>query len=407
MDLLESQDVVTVDVKPLQDIVVKGTHVRKSGSNGRQLKQRRCQMNKTFSYKSEVINEDSDEDCVEKKTTSDSTRKKRSKNRTLSCDYTDCNKRLKPKPKRNGDLIGSDDPLKLFHCDYADCDMKFATKKQLKGHRNRHWREANRGFNDKYYDHVTRLFICNVGDCQKTYKSVNRFKYHLEAHTSDQTFTCDYPDCNKQFNTKQYLTEHYVRHKERKIKCHYIGCDFKARTPADLSVHLTKHSSARPFVCEIPGCSKAFKAAYSLKVHTIVHNKEPVHKCKVGSCDETFFRIYDLYKHRVNEHNFKPYKRPNPYVRKGEPLPCDWPGCDFVTNRAEKLKLHKYRHTGDMPYVCDWPECGKKFPIRKHLTDHKNIHNNYKPYACHWPGCAYRCNSGPNIYKHVKQVHNK
>jgi uncharacterized Zn-finger protein len=62
----------------------------------------------------------------------------------------------------------------------------------------------------------------------------------------------------------------------------------------------------------------------------------------------------------------------------------------FFQVYRNKLKSHKWRHTGDKPFKCSWPSCEWTFRQAHHLKTHMLKHSGEKPFGCDWPGCERR-----------------
>jgi len=61
-------------------------------------------------------------------------------------------------------------------------------------------------------------------------------KDHMQTHENIYRFYCEYPDCDKRYNTR-----------------------------SNLEVHMRKHAGTKPFVCEL--CQKKFISKWNMSKH--------------------------------------------------------------------------------------------------------------------------------------------
>ena len=49
------------------------------------------------------------------------------------------------------------------------------------------------------------LYICDIPSCGKTFSSYSSYHKHKQTHDQSITYTCNYPNCNKVYKTRQVL----------------------------------------------------------------------------------------------------------------------------------------------------------------------------------------------------------
>ncbi|XP_054154169.1 uncharacterized protein LOC128952753 [Oppia nitens] len=68
---------------------------------------------------------------------------------------------------------------------------------------------------------ISRPFICNYDNCNKTYKRKKHLRQHMNCvHTTGQRFDCKYNECNKSFANKHSKRMHERRFHENRRQNH-------------------------------------------------------------------------------------------------------------------------------------------------------------------------------------------
>ncbi|XP_071626323.1 uncharacterized protein [Temnothorax longispinosus] len=85
---------------------------------------------------------------------------------------------------------------------------------------------------------------------------------------------------------------------------------------------------------------------------------------------------------------------------------CDYPDCNAVFLRPNRLERHIRSHTGEKPYKCSHPECTKSYTNSSHLKRHLETHNAVKKvYTC--TECSMGMRSLQGYKRHYKQTHSE
>ncbi|XP_069751098.1 histone H4 transcription factor isoform X2 [Narcine bancroftii] len=114
------------------------------------------------------------------------------------------------------------------------------------------------------------------------------------------------PFCDMTCPAPSALRNHIkFRHSDEKpFRCEY--CEYSCKNLVDLRKHLDTHSEDPTYRCEFAGCTFSARSQYSIKTHyRKVHegDLEPRYKCHV--CDKCFTRGNNLTVHLRKKHQFK------------------------------------------------------------------------------------------------------
>ncbi|KAM9364387.1 zinc finger protein ZXDC [Pholidichthys leucotaenia] len=87
----------------------------------------------------------------------------------------------------------------------------------------------------------------------------------------------------------------------------------------------------------------------------------------------------------------------------GATFRCPEPGCSYVFDMRQKLKVHLLNHAEDpRPYQCTVEGCGWAFATSYKLKRHLQSHDKQRPHTCQFEGCGRRFTTIYNLKAHVK-----
>ncbi|KAI8740895.1 zinc finger protein Xfin [Biomphalaria glabrata] len=220
-------------------------------------------------------------------------------------------------------------------------------------------------------------------------KDVEMMKPLLNKDGSVTLYQCE--ECNKVFNKKQTLRQHFITHTNR-FACPY--CDARCKSKGDLRTHIQTHTKEKPFHCDI--CNTDYTRESILRKHmkTQTHiracyerdnmlrlqSKEPPNTCEkevdqfvpsqtkvrlegfsCRHCKKVVF-CKSEYKKHVKSHSFK-------HV-------CNI--CQKGCINALLLKIHKRSHTKNNLLSCK--VCSRTFAnlyrLKEHVKTHKSLNIN-------------------------------
>lgn len=310
------------------------------------------------------------------------------------------------------------------------------------------------GIKDNVSDMSPSLYSCQWDKCSKKVSLSNFLQHIIDSHieqeyadeakrhtnNSNQSFQCEWNDCNYMNNDINSLIDHMNTHipSENFLKNENIQIltpnstvksnDSSPLTPSlgyeqlvknvmdgESSTNITNPMSSKAsmddtvnqeYVCcwqvdvDLKGnpvpCNKVHKSTGDLHNH-IVNDHIGLGKSKY-TCDwigcerhngKCFPQRQKLKRHIHIHTNYKPCK-------------CDICGACFAVDTM--LQQHLRTHSGEKPFCCTI--CGKRFATGSSLSIHNRVHTGEKPLVCKWPGCGKRFSESSNMTKHMR-VHLK
>ena len=111
--------------------------------------------------------------------------------------------------------------------------------------------------------------------------------------------------------------------------------------------------------------------------------------CSVLGCGASFTRAQSLKRHACKHTGEKPYR-------------CTFEGCDAAFAESGKLTSHMRTHTGEKPYRCTFEGCDAAFAKSGGLSTHIRTHTGEKPYRCTFEGCDAAFAQSGELTKHMR-----
>ncbi|KAG8036270.1 hypothetical protein G9C98_004850 [Cotesia typhae] len=214
----------------------------------------------------------------------------------------------------------------------------------------------------------------------------------INEHNDCDNTTDEYNDRGNtinEHNDRGYISEFLKNYNqvkkqvisENKIKKHFKKCpecDFV--TMWNLSRHMARHSSYRPYKCS--HCNYSSKTKCTLKIHILTHSDEKNFKCSVCPYRSKFLSC--LQRHIRIHTDFRPYK-------------CSQ--CLYASAYLDNLKRHSFTHTGIRPFKCS--ACSFSSITSQGLRVHLRTHNTIKSFKC--TQCLYATTTKYNLIRHTRR----
>jgi len=216
-----------------------------------------------------------------------------------------------------------DHDVEVFMC--PECDKKFDIKTSLNEHRFKahHILTVNKDIclfcdaifftKESFRNHVLSKhrgpWQCD--SCEEKLFSVNELKQHILDHT-DTNLTCDWPNCNIIFPTRNELKTHLSTHKtEEFYTCPKYLCNFFFCTVQGFDNHLESHKHEESYDCN--KCNKKYYNMRQFECHIEAgHMQDPKPyefasevnmDCPVDNCNRSFVQEKWLLKHLKTHNN--------------------------------------------------------------------------------------------------------
>jgi hypothetical protein len=121
--------------------------------------------------------------------------------------------------------VDPEDKFASYIC--PDCNQSFPNKRCLKHHQ---------------LLHQERNFICDFPDCQRAYQTLSHLQSHQKWHTNAKSLECPYADCGKTYSKQQGLKIHIAtKHQNYRKKCPIEFCTYETGLYQDMRGHVKRH----------------------------------------------------------------------------------------------------------------------------------------------------------------------
>lgn len=211
--------------------------------------------------------------------------------------------------------------------------------------------------------------------CGKKFISQSHKRNHMKTHASPGLADVALPAypcivCDKKFSMNKSRRAHEQEVHFPQNACYIEGCTWTCAVPRDKRWSTFRSTLAHHLVSS----------------HGLVSDRLLPHRCK--SCTSSFETASALKEHIVERH-----ERP-------ESAKC--PHCPYVTNKTQKLYIHKVAYHSTKSYECN--QCSFSCKWEASLYRHKQtIHLGKKNHKC--PVCGMKFTQGCSVSRHMKKAH--
>lgn len=314
-------------------------------------------------------------------------------------------------------------PMAAFKCTWIECDKVFKTKSAFSNHVKSHYGK----------------YTCNWPGCVFGTNSNPIFRRHLACHRRElmhQTSRVDPSFHSFSFESESMnlsstqnenensnlepmviIDESFGSDTDNKsplhsdskriFQCLYPNCGYITHKRPLFRVHQLKHSDIRKHHCMWPSCGKSFKAKSTLNRHVARHRDssagfEPRPFSMNRQFNSSPSMPISLTQPSTSRNNHS--EQMNGYHKKSnQEFKCDWPGCNYQTDKLYVILRHKAVHSGLAQFKC--PNCSKEFGTSSALSNHMITHNTERPFKCDYPGCRYETFRKSVLERHHLRAH--
>ena len=237
-----------------------------------------------------------------------------------------------------------------FKCLFDKCRTEFTYRHDLRSH---------------YIDHDINEFMCPECDIQfdiKTSLNEHRFKaHHILTVNKDMC-----PFCDALFFTKESFRNHVLAKHRGPWKCD--SCDEKFFTMNEFKQHRLDHIDTN-LTCDWPNCNIIFSSRDLLKAHLSTHETEEFYTCPKYLCNFFFCTIQGFERHlkvHENEDSFDCLKCNKKYynMRQFE--------CHIEAGHMQNPKAYEF--ASEVNLDCPVENCKRSFVQEKWLLKHFKTH---------------------------------
>ena len=227
-----------------------------------------------------------------------------------------------------------------YECTFNECHTVFKTRNQLQKHESDHCKgqlkhkslystESTSVEDDDTEviecEDYERPYACDWEGCDKRFKDKhNLVRHRISSHEKTEKFQCTFPDCNKVFYSRDYLSNHIWTHKNKGLN---INNDSESNKKQEVNKKKKKY---REYKCDWVGCDAVLHHSDSINIHIAKHQGK---------------------------------------------VACQVDGCNYVAGSKRYLRRHQISHSNDRPFQCE--HCSKRFKSKLAMTLHiRNVHLN-------------------------------
>ncbi|CAG2174743.1 unnamed protein product, partial [Oppiella nova] len=248
--------------------------------------------------------------------------------------------------------------------------------------------------NYKNIDKLGPYYPCLWSNCQYIGDSKSLLTRHRDLHSNDKSFKCDFNNCLKRFQTKDYLRKHKTSvHSEANhyFQCFWPKCQYKTPFEHCLDDHQSTHTNSKQFKCDFKNCKQICSQKSNLTTHMNSVDLNVKFICNSSECHKQFASKDRLLKHKrcvhLKEKGFK----------------CNEENCGKSFTRSSHLNEHKRIHTGEKPFICEWIDCNQTFTQLSNYYSHKRIvHLHEKSFTCDVEDCGKKFSQKPHLIAHKR-----
>lgn len=212
------------------------------------------------------------------------------------------------------------------------------------------------------------LIVCH--ECGSTFKNKSHLRRHIQRKHRKEDYKLECDVCGAKFLLNYDLKRHMVKHSTaRDFSCDQ--CEQKFKTSLSLknhqkTLHESENKQLKSFSCHL--CDRSYVHQRHLLYHLRKHTGDSRHRCDICVPEKLFFYSDAVKWHRIRHHD--------------EPAPFSCTICDKKFIHEKSHTSHEKEHqpgTGSLSVTC--PICNKSVSEKRHLKRHIRSHGG-KEFVC-------------------------
>lgn len=277
-------------------------------------------------------------------------------------------------------IIAGPNIIEGIECDFMGCYQRFMNLHLLQEHRKlfHHFNQPKkpkiRIERNPRKQPTKKQFKCTKCD-YKTNIQWNFICHEKSMHENRETLKCWHETCEKTFNSKADLLNHYlVNHEsvtsvtsERSFCCYHENCSYETSFKYYLNKHLEVVHNENGKIMEMKGRIQEIvrnkqSNQQTIRMRNIKNFKKCEYQCDFPECEKRFNMDVDLRYHKLIFHHPK---------LNSEIFKCKYDNCFYVTSSQDNLDQHeKSQHYKR----CNFKDCNLIFKDTNSLVKHKKKH---------------------------------